>query len=183
MERAAVTLTPLDRKWLRTQVASALAAAPADPSTPVQLPRSTVETLACVLDAAPAATPSLASRYHISIDELRPAVIAEMVRLASSGVAPSKSRWDAQRQRELPTAQHICRVLDCGWPVLALAAGLELSPHARRFATDSEPAPAGDDDAPTADDDDPEQMPVVRVRTEVVERGNQRITRHYHELR
>jgi hypothetical protein len=183
----------LDYQWLQRQLAGALANAAEAPNTPITLPRSTVELMTCVLDLGHSAEmqpPALASRYHISIDDLRPAVIAEMQRLAAAGdVAPSKSRWDVQRQRTLPTAQHVCRVLAVRWPVLAKEAGLHLSPYARRFADDTGEIDAGEEPAsehepqqhsPTADYDD---WPVVRSRTETVTTGNVRTTREYHMLR
>lgn len=180
-----MTPTPLDHQWLQSQVVGALSAT-TDPH--ITLPRATVELMACVLDQAAGAQPALASRYHINAEQLRPVVIGELQRLASAGEAPSKSRWDVQRLRSLPTAQHVCRVLGIGWPALVREAGLRLSPYARRYADDE----TGEMAAVTASDDEPEPVvveddssdwPVVNSRTEVVTVGNMRITREFHMLR
>lgn len=180
-----MTPTPMDQQWLQRHVARALSES-ADEN--ITLPRSTVELIACVLDQPAVAQPALASRYHISAEELRPAVVAEMQRLASAGVAPSKSRWDVQRRRSLPTAQHVCRVLAIGWPALVREAGLRLSPYARRFAADdtgemTTDEPAIDDEPDQVPADDSSDWPVVRSRTEIVTVGNIRITREIHMLR
>jgi hypothetical protein len=185
MEHAPVTPTPLDIQWLHREVVGALA--DTQPGAPVTLPRSTVELMACVLNlGAVPQQPALASRYQIPAAELRAAVLGEMRRLATEGVAPSKSRWDMQRQRSLPTAQHVCRVLDDRWPNLVQAAGLTLSPYARRFADDTGEVTAAVDIAdgePAATEDDTDEWPVVQTRTEVSVQGNIRITREYHMLR
>jgi hypothetical protein len=189
MEHAPVTPTPLDIQWLQRAVSVALA--DAQPGAPITLPRSTVELMACVLNlGAVPQQPALASRYQIPAAELRAAVLGEMRRLATEGVAPSKSRWDMQRQRSLPTAQHVCRVLDDRWPNLVQAAGLTLSPYARRFADGVETGEItlveqdGDGDGrAAATDDDTDEWPVVQTRTEVSVQGNIRITREYHMLR
>lgn len=180
-----MTPTPLDHQWLQSQVAGALSET-ADES--ITLPRSTVELMACVLDQAASGQPALASRYNISAEELRPAVLTEMARLADNGEAPSKSRWDVQRLRSLPTAQHVCRVLGIGWPALVREAGLRLSPYARRYADDETgeaPAAAAETEEPNpvVVEDDSSDWPVVRSRTEVVTVGNVRITREIHMLR
>lgn len=180
------TPTPLDHQWLQSQVAGALSATTDEHIT---LPRSTVELMACVLDQSAGASPALASRYHINAEQLRPVVLGELQRLATAGEAPSKSRWDVQRLRSLPTAQHVCRVLGIGWPALVREAGLRLSPYARRFADDTgevEPEqPAVDDEEPepVPTEDDSSEWPVVASRTETVIVGNIRITRQFHMLR
>lgn len=176
--------TPLDHQWLQRQVAGALAETT---DAHITLPRPTVELMACVLDQAAGAQPALASRYHISAEQLRPAVLAEIARLAVEGEAPSKSRWDAQRLRSLPTAQHVCRVLAVGWPALVRETGLRMSPYARRFSAETgevsaEPLEAAEPD-PVLTEDDYSDWPVTRSRTEVVTVGNLRITREIHMLR
>ena len=180
-----MTPTPLDQQWLQSEVADALSETTGEFIT---LPRATVELMACVLDQVAGGAPALASRYHISAEELRPAVLAEMARLANHGEAPSKSRWDVQRLRSLPTAQHICRVLSTGWPALVRESGLRLSPYARRYVDDgtgetADLAPTDDDEPEPVASDDSTDWPVVRSRTEVVQVGNIRITREFHMLR
>lgn len=178
-------MTPMDQQWLQRQVADALSVTTDEDIT---LPRSTVELIACVLGKAAGAQPALASRYHISAEELRPVVLAEMARLANKGEAPSKSRWDVQRLRSLPTAQHVCRMLGIGWLALVREAGLRLSPYARRYV-DDEPGempsntPASDDEPEPVAIDDSSDWPVVASRTEVITVGNIRITREIHMLR
>lgn len=181
-----MTPTPMDQEWLQRHVARALSESTDEHIT---LPRSIVELIACVLDRPAAGTqPALASRYHIGAEQLRPAVLAEMQRLANAGEAPSKSRWDVQRLRSLPTAQHVCRVLGIGWPALVREAGLRLNPHARRFADETGEIPAelpeGDEEPePVLTEDDYSDWPVVRSRTETLTVGKVRITREYHTLR
>lgn len=180
-----MTPTPMDHQWLQRQVAGALSDTT---DAHITLPRSTVELMACVLDQAAGAQPALASRYHINAEQLRPVVLAEIARLAIDGEAPSKSRWDVQRLRSLPTAQHICRVLGMGWPALVRETGLRMSPYARRFANETgevaaEQLEPDDEVEPVLTEDDYSDWEVVRSRTETVIAGNVRIIREYHMLR
>lgn len=180
-----MTPTPMDTQWLQREIADALSETTGEEIT---LSRAAVELMACVLDQAAGAQPALASRYHIGAEQLRPAVIAEMHRLATAGEAPSKSRWDVQRLRSLPTAQHVCRVLGIGWPALVREAGLRPSPYARRYADDSSEMAADgrksdEDPEPVAIEYDSSDWPVVRSHTEVVTLGNIRIIREFHMLR
>lgn len=179
-----MTPTPLDHQWLQRQVSGALSETTAEQIT---LPRSTVELMACVLDHTAGAQPALASRYHITAEQLRSVVLSELQRLAVAGEAPSKSRWDVQRLRSLPTAQHICRVLGIGWPALVRESGLRLSPYARRFADDDigevAEEPAAVEEPDPVIEDDAADWPVLHSRTEIVTVGNVRITREIHMLR
>ena len=130
--------------------------------------------------------PALANRYNISTDDLQPAVIDELRRLARQGEGPSKARWDVLRSSQLPSAAHICRALDTTWPKLVDAAGLRLNPHARRFvrqADDSEldaDAPAL---PPVLQEDDYGDLSIAGSRTEVATCGTIRVTRTYYTLR
>lgn len=183
------TPTPLDCKWLHQQITRALAAA-GDAST-IALPRPTVELMVCVLDVTTDGyvRPTKAVRYQIDDADLRPTVLLELKRLATpDGEAPSKSRWDQQRQTGLPTAQHLCRILGERWPHLCLEAGLLLNRHAQRSAwrVDAQP-PAAEEDAaeqaPILTEDDYGELAVTSRRTEIVTAGNIRTTRVYNMLR
>lgn len=181
------TPTPLDVQWLQEQISAALAAAGAAPTARIDLPRATVELVACVLHTH--APPARASRYNWDSAALRPAVLAELRRLANDGEAPSKRRWDAERPPDLPTAQHICRILATRWQTLALAAGLRLNHWARRIVErDPAGAPAGDmDDAddqpPILQREDYDDLVTVGERTEIRTVGNIQTTRTYYLLR
>lgn len=179
-----MTPTPLDTLWLRRQLVSALAGAPAVPSAGIQLRRDMVEMLMAALDRSAAPTPDERRRYDWTADDLRPAVHTEMQRLQAGGKAPSKGRWDEQRDRRLPTASHCCSVLGVSWSALAIAAGLA----PQRFRADAPdlddlfpglpPAPPESDAPP-----EPDGLPVVRTRTERHERPEGTVIVEYHLLR
>lgn len=179
------TPTPLDTRWLHQQLTSALAAHPA-PDAHIALPRSTVELMACVLErhTQPDQT-SKAGRYHIDAAALRPAVLAELQRLAHDGEAPSKRRFDIQRRRDLPCAQHASYILKTPWMQLISEAGLRHNRWARRFAAaDADDLPAEQpDEPPILDADDYDGYTVLHTRTEVITVGNIKTTRVYHALR
>ncbi len=184
------TPTPLDLQWLQQQLHAALA--PGEPV--ITLPRPTVELITCALATiASAQPPALATRYNIPPADLRPAVLAELQRLAIDGEAPSKGRWDMQRVRSLPSAQHICRLLPEGWPGLVAAAGLRTNPYARRYNSDA----SDDSSQPPAATSSPAARPPAHLqpedyggilqttgsRVETVTAGAIRITRTYHTIR
>lgn len=184
--------TPLDYKWLHDQIARALTAAGDAPT--IALPRPAVELMVCALDviAAGYVRPTKAIRYQIDDDDLRPTILLELKRLATpNGEAPSKNRWDQQRRAGLPTAQHVCRILNAGWPKLCLEAGLLLNPHAKRSAWRVDGGPpvidAAEDtveESPILDADDyARDWPTIGQRTEVHRSGNIQTTRVYHMLR
>lgn len=137
--------------------------------------------------------PTKAVRYQIDDDDLRPTILLELKRLATpNGEAPSKNRWNQQRRPGLPTAQHVCRILNAGWSKLCLEAGLLLNPYAKRSAWRVDGGPpvidaAAEDtaeDTPILDDDDyARDWPTIGQRTEVHRSGNIQTTRVYHMLR
>lgn len=177
------TPTPLDTSWLQQQLRTALAAAGAN--TAIVLPRAVVEqALNTITSPAPAAAMPFSKRYTFSNEELYCAVLAELVRLADGDEAPSKGRWDQQRSRLLPSAQHICHKLDVSWKDLVLAAGLVLNRHASYYYKSEE------DDAPgepcKLPDNDPlpdHGLAVASARTEVFGAAGTVTTRTYYMLR
>jgi hypothetical protein len=188
------TPTPLDYKWLHQQVTRALQSAGDAPA--ITLERPAAELMVCVLDIAGdggRVRPARAARYQFDEEDLHPAVIHELQRLARNGEAPSKARWDQQRQSQLPSAQHCCRILATPWAALCQEAGLTLNRYAQRWAGHSTPASAapaaGDDedegeDAPILTEDDYiRDWPTVAQRNESFIAGGVRVTREYHTLR
>lgn len=175
------TPTPLDVQWLQQEIQTALTAGTAGT---ISLPRATVELVACVLDGGLPGRPALASRYSISPDDLQPAVLDELRRLARHGEAPSKARWDVLRSSNLPSAAHTCRVLGVNWPQLVVAAGLQLNPHARRFApADTGELPPDEPRPPVLTEDDYDVLPIAAKRTETRTVGQVRVTSTYYTLR
>lgn len=125
---------------------------------------------------------SRGTRYNWNADELRPAFVAELQRLAANGKAPSKARWDNERARTLPTSQHCATILGLRWSALATMAGLTPQRSPSDELRDADVLP----DLPpvaTSDTAGADGLQALRTRTEVHESGGRRITREYHLLR
>ena len=176
------TPTPLDISWLKQQLTAALASASdSTAASTVVLSRGAVEMALYVVER-PA---QQQHRYDIDNDVLKCAMLAELRRLAKGTEAPSKGRWDAQRDRALPSAQHCCYRLNRRWVDLVKEAGLELGPHAQRYY-DDEPEPDSGRRTNIMYDDpfdgaDTLAYTAESVATVVVD--NQRITRQTFSLR
>lgn len=176
------TPTPLDISWLKQQLRTALAGAASDStSTPVMLSRGAAE-LALYLIEHPAPQQH---RYDIDNDALHCAMLDELRRLAKGNEAPSKGRWDAQRDRALPSAQHCCYRLNRRWVDLVKEAGLELGPHAQRYYDDEPEQDSGRRTNIMYDDpfDGADALAYTAESVATVVVGNQRITRQTFSLR
>lgn len=170
------TPTPLDISWLKQQLETALAKG----DSTVVLSRGAVELALYIVER-----PLHQQRYDIDNDVLKCAMLAELRRLAKGNEAPSKGRWDAQRDRALPSAQHCCYRLNRRWVDLVKEAGLELGPHAQRYYNGDDDTPSGTPTNIMYDDpfDGADTLAYTARSVATVTVGNQRITRETYSLR
>lgn len=74
--------------------------------------------------------------------ELEEKICAELRRLAHDGIAPSRGRYDQQRNRTLPVSARIPMDVGLSWEEIVARAGLQLSKKARVSINNRQRIPA-----------------------------------------